>query len=65
LETLLRSTALAGSNRVNTNKTNADIYIKPDLTRFGMLEFKAANAIIEAGHQAGLAALDKELKHLL
>jgi predicted acylesterase/phospholipase RssA len=65
LEILLRSTTLAGSNRVNTNKTNADFYIKPDLTRFGMLEFKAADAIIEAGYEAGLAALDKELKNLL
>jgi len=64
LEILLRSTTLAGSNRVNTNKANADVYIKPDLTRFGMLEFKAADAIIEAGYEAGLAALDKELKYL-
>jgi len=65
LETLSRSTTLAGSNRVNANKTAADFYLKPDLTQFGNLEFKSAEAIIEAGYEAGLSALDNELQDLV
>ena len=65
LETLSRSTTLAGSSRANANKLAADIYLKPDLTRFGSLDFKSAEAIIEAGYQAGLSALDNELRSMV
>jgi predicted acylesterase/phospholipase RssA/CRP-like cAMP-binding protein len=65
LETLSRSTTLAGSSRANANKLAADIYLKPDLTEFGSLEFKSAEAIIEAGYRAGLAALDNELRSIV
>ena len=61
LETLSRSTTLASSSRANKNKSAADFYLKPDLTQFGSLEFKSAEVIIEAGYQAGMRALDKEL----
>ena len=65
LETLSRSTTLAGSSRANVNKSAADIYLKPDLTQFGSLEFKSAEAIIEAGYQAGLSALGNELRSIV
>ena len=61
LETLSRSTTLASSSRANKNKYAADFYLKPDLTQFASLEFKSAEVIIEAGYQAGMRALDKEL----
>ena len=65
LETLSRSTTLAGSSRANVNKSAADIYLKPDLTQFGGLEFKSAEAIIEAGYKAGLSALGNELSGIV
>ena len=61
METLSRSTTLASSSRANKNKYAADFYLKPDLTQFASLEFKSAEVIIEAGYQAGMRALDKEL----
>tara|TARA_B100000686_G_scaffold340914_1_gene417432 strand:+ start:211 stop:702 length:492 start_codon:yes stop_codon:yes gene_type:complete len=60
LEALSRYTSLAGSSRDNDIKSVADVYLKPDLTQFGSLDFRSAEDIIEAGYQAGLSALDNK-----
>ncbi len=57
LETLLRSLMLASTNRQKTNRAIVDLFIQPDVSNIGMLEFKSADRIIEAGYQEGLRML--------
>ena len=61
LEVLFRSTLLAGVKRTNENIALADVYVKPDLSCFGMLEFKKANDIYNKGYQHCLTHLDISL----
>ncbi|MCG8611230.1 MAG: patatin-like phospholipase family protein, partial [Pseudomonadales bacterium] len=59
LETLLRSSTLVSTNRRRANRDIVDFYIQPDIKDIGMLEFKQARKIIEAGYVAGQKALEE------
>ena len=56
---LAQLTALGGAG---SRQERGDLHIDFDLARFGMFDFKKADAIIEAGYRQSLAALDQSLR---
>ena len=65
LETLLRSSMLASTQRQKANRAMVDYFIQPDIRNVGMLDFKQAEVIIESGYQEGLRALETGMNDLI
>lgn len=62
LDILLRSTTLSSVQKKVQVKADADLYLCPPIDRYGMLEFSAIDAIVEAGYRhtcEKLEALEK------
>jgi len=57
VSSIVRSHHFVGERLADKMASEADVFIKPDVTRFGWREYRAAPDIIEAGYQAGQAAL--------
>ena len=56
-ETLVRVVSLNDVHQAHAKRALADLYVEPSVDRFGILEFQAYDAIIEAGLQAGRKAI--------
>ena len=55
---ILSRTALVGSVRDATRmQSHCDLYLRPDVDRYGMSDFKAIDALVDAGYRAATAAL--------
>ncbi|GAB3015907.1 hypothetical protein GCM10027098_08120 [Bowmanella dokdonensis] len=65
LHTLLRSSLLASTQRQRTNREIVDYFIQPHIHNVGMLDFKQADRIIEAGYQEGLAYVQQAMTALI
>ncbi|MDQ2695663.1 MAG: patatin-like phospholipase domain-containing protein [Pseudomonadota bacterium] len=57
LDVLWRTTLLASEHRLSAIKQAADLYLRPPVERFGLLEFKALPAIVDTGYQYAREAL--------
>lgn len=53
LEVIMRATVLHSASRERASAAEADLAIRPDVARFGLLEFQRIDEIIEAGRSAG------------
>ena len=51
LQIMTRTTMLSSISRVNTVKGQADLYLRPPVESYGMLEFDAIDDIAEAGYR--------------
>jgi NTE family protein len=58
---IVRSHHYVGDRLADKSASEADIFIKPEVTGFGWREYSAAPAIIEAGYRAGQAAVQQIL----
>jgi predicted acylesterase/phospholipase RssA len=57
LENLMRVMALNDVHQAKTKRELADLYIRPPVERYNILDFRAYNAIIELGYQAARAEI--------
>lgn len=64
ISSIIRSHHFVGERLADKSASEADVFIKPDVTRFGWREYRAASEIIEAGYQAGQGAI-KQIKDLM
>jgi predicted acylesterase/phospholipase RssA len=58
-ETLLRSGVLGSSRTSEANRARAQVLVAPDVRGIGMLAFRRLDAIVAAGREAAVAALDE------
>lgn len=49
-DVLVRSTLLASARKTEQVRKDADLYLKPPVTEFGLLEFKAMQQIVDRGY---------------
>lgn len=59
ISSIVRSHHFVGDRLADKSASDADVFIKPDVTRFGWREYRSAPAIIEAGYQAGQRAVTR------
>lgn len=57
LKALTRMVELGGIEKSREARVVSDVYVKPPVDVFGMLDFHKAEAIIDIGYQAGLAII--------
>lgn len=56
---LVQITNLQSIERMRKNVTNTDIYIKPDVTQYGVISFDKGNEIIRKGEEATFAVYEQ------
>lgn len=56
LDILMRTTMLASANRTTQVKNNVDLYLRPPIDGFGMLEFEKMSELVEVGYHYTLKA---------
>ncbi|MBG6186630.1 patatin-like phospholipase family protein [Flavobacterium sp. CAN_S2] len=56
---LVQITNLQSIERMKKNVTNTDIYIKPDVTQYGVISFDKGNEIIRKGEEATFAVYEQ------
>lgn len=56
---LVQITNLQSIERMKRNVTNTDIYIKPDVTQYGVISFDKGNEIIRKGEEATFAVYEQ------
>jgi predicted acylesterase/phospholipase RssA len=61
-ENLVRVIALNGVQQARARRELADVYIRPEVERFNILDFPAYKEIIELGYQAGRVEIAQWLK---
>lgn len=59
ISSIIRSHHFGGERLADQSALEADVFIKPDVTRFGWREYRAAAEIIAEGERAGEAALEQ------
>lgn len=64
ISSIIRSHHFVGDRLADQSALDADVFIKPDVTRFGWREYRAAADIIAEGVKAGEAAMER-IKELL
>jgi NTE family protein/lysophospholipid hydrolase len=57
MDILMRTTMLASNARTKLTIRDADVYLRPPVTRFGMLEFKSFDNIVNAGYEYAMENL--------
>ena len=57
MDILMRTTMLASIARTKLTTRDADVYLRPPVTKFGMLEFKSFDKIVNAGYEYALENL--------
>jgi NTE family protein len=57
LDTIIRSLLLSSTNVANAVQRDADLYLAPPVSEFGMLEFTAFEQIMEAGYRYAVDTL--------
>ncbi len=65
LDTIIESTTLHSAYIQKQNSDNTDIYINPDVSRFGMLDWKSYDKIVEKGYEAAKRALENSTERLI
>ncbi len=55
---ILHSTTINSDYRTRQMRLQADLFFNPDLSRFGMMDWKSLDAIIDAGYQHAIQVLD-------
>jgi NTE family protein len=56
---LVQITSLQSTDRMKKNISNTDIYIKPDISQYGVVSFDKGKEIIKKGEEAATLVLDK------
>jgi len=56
LDILMRTTMLASANRTARVKRSVDLYLRPPIDNFGMLDFEKMSEIVEVGYRYTLEA---------
>lgn len=64
ISSIIRSHHFVGERLADQSAADADVFIKPDVTRFGWREYRAAPEIIAEGVKAGEAAV-KQIRALI
>lgn len=59
LNFLTRSTMLSSKQRAREAKAAADVYLRPPIDEFGLLDFKDLERIVEAGYRYTLERIDE------
>ncbi len=54
---LIRTMTVSGADHMQQSLACTDVLIEPDVAGFGMLQFKAIDALVERGHEAAARAL--------
>lgn len=57
MDILMRTTMLASNARTKLTIRDADVYLRPPVTKFGMLEFQSFESIVNAGYEYALDTL--------
>ena len=57
MDILMRTTMLASTAKTKSTIREADLYLRPPVTQFGMLEFKSFENIVNAGYHYTLEQL--------
>ena len=58
LNTLYRTTTVAGVRAIESAKAQADLYFEPPVSHFGVFDWRSVDAIIDAGYRYALDKLD-------
>jgi NTE family protein/lysophospholipid hydrolase len=56
IDILMRTTMLASANRTALVKRSVDLYLRPPIDKFGMLEFERMDEMVEVGYRYTLEA---------
>lgn len=56
---LMRTTMLSSIHKMEEMKTDADLYLHPEVDQFGLLEFRAIDEIVEIGYQHTKKKIEK------
>jgi len=59
MATLIQSTTLNSDHKTRSIRSHAGLYFNPDLSKFGLIEWKSFDQIVEAGYQEAKAVLEK------
>lgn len=59
MSSIIQSITLSSDHHTQSTKGIADLYINLDLSKFGMMEVKAFDQVVEIGYNQTLKALDK------
>ncbi|MEO7009288.1 MAG: patatin-like phospholipase family protein, partial [Caldimonas sp.] len=54
---LMRTMTMGSAEHMRSVEAQVDVTIEPDVARYGMLKFRAIDALVEAGHAAALPRL--------
>lgn len=54
---LIRTMTVSGADHMQHSLASVDVLIEPDVAAYGMLQFKALDALVERGHEAAVRAL--------
>ncbi len=54
---LIRTMTVSGADHMQQSLAAIDVLVEPDVAGFGMLQFKAIDALVERGHEAAAKAL--------
>ena len=59
INTIMETTTLFSTYKHKQSRALTDVYINPDVSRFGLMEWSAFDAIVEAGYRAANEVLEK------
>ncbi|HDN25938.1 MAG TPA: hypothetical protein ENG03_02345 [Thioploca sp.] len=59
MNVILAATLLSSSQRANRVKADADLYLRPPVDRFGLLEISALEELVEVGYQYAKKEIEK------
>lgn len=59
MSTLIQSTTLNSDHKTRRIRSRANLFFNPDLTNFGLIEWKAFDKIVEAGYENAMQVLEE------
>lgn len=65
MSVIFQSTTISSDFKANQYKPYCDLYINPNVSNFGIIDWKSYEKIVEIGYQTAIEAIDEQLKTTL